>query len=791
MPGLTHRETPLTRRYLHVLEDWIPTGLRYYAEWPNRPRCGHFLGGCHWYGIETLAGAEVFAIAASSPELDEGRTGASRDELQEKALRAIRYLCFTHDTGPADCVRPDRGLGRSENCGTKWGERGLGFFRESQCGSTVAGMGVVATLLGDCVDDETWDMLRQIHLDYAERFGTMAPRNGVYYDTQMEENGWTAHGLASVECLLPDEPRADTWAATTRQWLMSTATAPQDAKDCGPLAGGTVAGLTGRTFTALPDYMAENHGIVHPSYAASSLQFLCRQAVIYSLHGKALPEQALHNRQRVYDQLKRTTDSTGSLHPVQGMDWPYLMPDPGTGCHGAAAVVLRDPDAAALERRALTTLEGRQRSHGGRLFDETLAMTVHGIQDPLIIREAVIAGPAITYLMHRVLGDGPRPTPERQLEKRLRGVSVYPHSGFVFHRHRRGQTSLAWRNSIMALPLNRDGLYTVAPASDSWLARIQVKGQPDCHNQIAAETDARADCFATALVLGRAQGTVHQEVLYAGLPNGLSLSWERLTATADITVESVEQGFLRIINEDYPAMTGNCNGARTLYTPDGRERFAGYASEDPASDVVRLYQHPAWLNVDNRLGLTYRGTGLTRYTNRHHYPTWWAVADDLVLSELTVATWARAGTTFGQLAAAIAPGYSRARTGSLRLAELRCPRHSAALLLGDCLAVANFSARSRTVTARRPRAPGEPVAVFAGLTTISPERVSYSVELPPWRPALRRSLCAVEVSGEVEITATPEGRVLGLNCSSTRARIEVVDGGPAIRLRPGASAVLT
>ena len=91
---------------------------------------------------------------------------------------------------------------------------------------------------------------------------------------------------------------------------MATAAAPQDSGNHGPLAGDTVSRLTGRTFTA-PDYMAENHGIVHPSYTASALQFLCRQAILYALHGKPLPEQALHNRQRVYDQLKRTTGSTG------------------------------------------------------------------------------------------------------------------------------------------------------------------------------------------------------------------------------------------------------------------------------------------------------------------------------------------------------------------------------------------------------------------------------------------------------------------------------------------------
>ena len=57
-------ETALSRRYLKVIEKWIPTGVRYFADWPVRPDCGHFLGGCHWYGIESVGGALAFAPAA-------------------------------------------------------------------------------------------------------------------------------------------------------------------------------------------------------------------------------------------------------------------------------------------------------------------------------------------------------------------------------------------------------------------------------------------------------------------------------------------------------------------------------------------------------------------------------------------------------------------------------------------------------------------------------------------------------------------------------------------------------
>ena len=199
-PQLPDTENDMSRRYLRMIEQWIPTGIAYFADWPDRPNCGHFFGGCHWYGIETISCAETFAYASTSPEYDEASTGVSRDTLREMAIKSVRYLCYTHDSGPEDCVRPSEGLGRPENCGTKWGERGKGFFRESQCGSTVAGLARICLLLREWIDRETWMMVARVHEDYAARFGAMAPKSGVYTDTQMEENAWN---LSRTHLMLP------------------------------------------------------------------------------------------------------------------------------------------------------------------------------------------------------------------------------------------------------------------------------------------------------------------------------------------------------------------------------------------------------------------------------------------------------------------------------------------------------------------------------------------------------------------------------------------------------------
>jgi len=39
-PELPTGENELSRRYLRMMARWIPVGVEYFAEWPERPNCG-------------------------------------------------------------------------------------------------------------------------------------------------------------------------------------------------------------------------------------------------------------------------------------------------------------------------------------------------------------------------------------------------------------------------------------------------------------------------------------------------------------------------------------------------------------------------------------------------------------------------------------------------------------------------------------------------------------------------------------------------------------------------------
>lgn len=697
-PELPSEENDLSRRYLRIIERWIPVGVEYFEKWPDRPNCGHFFGGVHWYGTETINPAETFALASVSPEYDEKKTGVSRHELQDMAIKAVRYLCFTHDTGPEECVRPTKGMGREELTGTKWGERGKGFFRESHCGRNVAAMGRVCLLLREQIDEETWMMVARIHEDYAKRFGDMLPKSGVYSDTQMEENAWTSFGLTSCYLFLAGHERADDWERTARHWMFATCCAPQDVQDGNEIWDNITVAPHSRhkkIFTTLPDYWAENHTMVHPNYTASGVLSLMSVGSQLGMWGRDLPPEVWWNRRRVYENIKAVTDDAGFPQPIQGMDWHYLPTMGSEKPHAVASVFFDDPDAARLQRVGLHNCELRQQANEGRLYDRDFAERAHDIQDPMIMRETNIRSAADLYLLHRLFGPGAEPTPADELEERLRGVRHFPHAGFVHHRHTRGQTSLSWRNSIMTLPLTREGIYTFGPATDSWLGKPVVKDHPDSHRLVKSNVSEYDDAFATALIIDRCQETLRQEVLLASLPDGRVLSWERFTALEPIVLEELDQGFLRLINETYPIQDSNCRGVRVLYSPGGATEYEGWLGDSEEDDIVDRLGQPQWLNLDDRMGIVFSGPGVGVYHNRHYHRPYWAISDDVVLSRFEDQQQLEPGEAPQPLAALLIPEQTHNETPNSRLDVLDGAPNTVCLITQGYMAAANFADRAQ------------------------------------------------------------------------------------------------
>jgi hypothetical protein len=365
--------------------------------------------------------------------------------------------------------------------------------------------------------------------------------------------------------------------------------------------------------------------------------------------------------------------------------------------------------------------------------------------------------------------------PEEELEPRLRGVRVFPHAGFVHHRHARGQTALSWRNSIMALPLTREGIYAVAPASNTWLGVPVVEGRPDSHRLVSASVEPMAHGFAAALVVDRCQESLRQEVLLASLPDGRVFSWERFLALEDLVLQSLQQGRLRITNETFPLLGANSRGERRLYHPGGAKDYRGGLGDSPADDIIDRFDRPPWLNVDDRLGFRFAGPGETVYHNRHYHKPYHAIADDLVLSRLEDKQPLRAGQCTAPLAAVVAPEQNHADTPAIDLCVLTGPAQTACLAADDCLAAANFAVDECLCVFTRGRP--DLIAAYMGASVEAKAgSLDVRVRLPGRSARLLVAAAMLRVEGEVRIDAAADGRIYAANCGPQPACVEIARG---------------
>jgi len=775
--SLPSDENAMSRRYLSLIQHWIPFAMSYYQDWPVRPECGHFFGGVFWYGQLTSNVMKILALAATSPEYDAAITGCPRDDLRRIARKCMRFLCFTHDTGPADCVRPAKGLGRPEPAGTKWGERGLGFFRESQCGRTVYDLNIAAALLQDILDAETWQMLIDVNLDYLGRFEALPPRHGVYHDTQTEENGWTANGLSTAHLFLSQHPKAAAWAEHAKKWMFCTSTMPRDFYDQTPFADDkSVSELCLRTFTTLPDGLAENHAIVHPNYLGSSISFMGFIANNFHLFGQTPPPHLFWHRKEIYAILQDLSDGTTLPHRVQGMDWPYFAFPEACLLHAIANMYFKDSKAAYLERRALDLTEKVQATYGGRYIDPDVAAICHGPQDPALMWERQSFYLSDAYLMHRLHGVGAEPCLKSEYEQQLPMVRHYPHGGILFHKHPKGQISFSWRNETMVLPLTRQGILLSAPARGSMLARIAVAGHPESTRPVALKVFDKSDRVAAVLIQDRAGETVRQQVFFASLPDGNSLIVERLRANTDVTVESVQQGFFQIMNERYVFAQTDGVARRTLYYPAGAQTFRGFPSRNPDDDVLFELEYPAWINVDDQMSFIFKGAGKTTYRNRRYYETWRGIVDEIILSEQSQPRSYRKDDVIGELITCICPeqAHGEADADLLKIAAtgagLDC------VWLGDFLCCANFSEKIYEQTAEFRISESASLPIFPGESHIRKGSLGIRLRLDAREAQIRQKL------GQVRCDKFPVGGALRIDALQTGAIYMNNDGLSEIQL---------
>ena len=225
------------------------------------------------------------------------------------------------------------------------------------------------------------------------------------------------------------------------------------------------------------------------------------------------------------------------------------------------------------------------------------------------MRESRAVALAQSYLAHRLLGAGRAPTDQPAMAQRLAGVSVYPHGGLLLHRHAHGQTSLSWRNRTVVLPATPEGMQLIGPQSGTMLATVQVVGRAASTTLVALTIRDAPDRVCVVLVQDLAQDSIQRQVLFASLPHGKCLTVERLVARQALTVESIVQGCLSVINDGYFGAYPDLRGQRRLFWDGGVQVCSGYASDSDSADTTIALTPSRWVNIDNRAGLVFDGNG--------------------------------------------------------------------------------------------------------------------------------------------------------------------------------------
>lgn len=735
------KDNEWTTRIRCILQKWLPYADLQYKVWDGRPSCGHFFGGAYWYGLETAYTASVYALLAKFPEYEEKVTGIPREEVLRKAISAIRYLGFTHDSGPADCVRAE---GRNKFCSlTKWGGRGQKFFPASQTGVTIASFALSAWLLWEDLDEETQQLVQNVLVEYADRWSEEEPRNGAYHDTQTEENAWTAGGIAAALALFPEHPHHENWQIGFEAWTMNSITLPSDRH---------IDPKVIKTTTFHPDYTTENHGFAHPGYICAGINLRGIHAVFCFMGDVPISESLLRNSKELYDRtIKVWSQFDGLAVPVQGQDWWYCRQHERQLTHALINVLHQDSDAANFERNSLTVIEGIQNSNSlGCLLEENGEQCIiSGYQTAKDMEHTSAKDLVISCLLHLFGGPGVNPSDSEELNSRLQGVYRYPFGGTVIHRTKDSFSSFSWRNRVMGLTLPAKGCWTVTPLPSSLTGTVEQERyvvQAEKENIRLYENG-----FGATVSLYRGQKELRQNVAYISLPDGTTVYIEQTDVLKACTFSEMNTGMIGVRNENYGALPELAKGFRRIITPNSIVDFEGFYGRQ--ANAVSDFTGTNWVQIDDEIGYVLIGSEGIRYINQHEYSKWKGVEDILILNRRGEMKF-ESPASLKPFVAVSLPNRLLEETKSVASQTQQLTTDEAGLILLEVegrLVYSNFHDTARSITARREQH-SKHVQLYEGINVIDGGNYCWKGKIDAFSSGFYESEWIVEVAGKEAVT---------------------------------------
>ena len=213
-----------------------------------------------------------------------------------------------------------------------------------------------------------------------------------------------------------------------------------------------------------------------------------------------------------------------------------------------------------------------------------------------------------------------------------------------------------------------------------------------------------------------------------------------------------------------------------LYHPDGEEKFLSFVSVSPDDDATFSLENPGWLNIDNRIGISFSGTGKTVYVNRHYFRPYRAIADDLHLSVQDEEKKYNAGDTIAELAFLLCPEQSRDDKQNQSLINISSLEGDAVCLITpNYLLVGNFASEGQACIFNMARE--NVIPIFSGITRIREDSVQLQLQLSAGEAFFSEARFFVKTDGTIDVEVVKGGAAFLTNTGESGTEVQVVGDG--------------
>jgi hypothetical protein len=265
------------------------------------------------------------AIAIRTGIYEPAITGVSLQEAKDKTIQMVRAVAYDH---------------KVNNTRKVWGG-------DWQAAHWAYYSGYAAWLLWNDLSATDQSNVIKMIVSEADRFVPTAP---LYYkdrtgkllfpgDSKIEEDAWNAELLYLAAVMLPHHPHANKWLSKAVEYLIAATSLPSDLHNPKIIHGQPVSSWVKGYNMEEPGFVI-NHGIIHPQYNA--LASMINAPIVFSLVGKATPEAARFNLDKIYYSVTTHSFSAppykapgGTMYQVgtadvyypEGSDWGFGVYD--------------------------------------------------------------------------------------------------------------------------------------------------------------------------------------------------------------------------------------------------------------------------------------------------------------------------------------------------------------------------------------------------------------------------------------------------------------------------------